>query len=190
MGLELRGSFDSPERKLALNKRLFSTIAPRYDLITRVLSYGQDARWKKKLAQMAKVSAGERALDLASGTGDIAIAIAERGASGFYMDVEVDREAGRPRSRRSGTGKCEASSSTERRDSRFLRHPSLSCRATDPSPEIHSRGRHRTARSNSMASCRDPTLSWPQDESTSRNLPSESLAVALAWTSGIPMSIV
>ena len=82
MGLELRGAFDSPERKLALNKRLFSTIAPRYDLITRVLSYGQDARWKRRVADIVRAHAAgtggtrPRVLDLACGTGDVALSLA------------------------------------------------------------------------------------------------------------------
>lgn len=81
MGLRLRGAFDTPEAKLALNKRLFSTIAPRYDLITRVLSYGQDARWKRRVAEIVRTSSEPsgrrpRLLDLACGTGDIALSLA------------------------------------------------------------------------------------------------------------------
>ena len=83
----LERAFDSPEAKRAYNKRLFATIAPRYDLITRVLSYGQDARWKRRLAKMAAVKPGERALDLACGTGDIAIALAGCGARTTGLDI-------------------------------------------------------------------------------------------------------
>ena len=68
-----------PKRQLR-PRTLFATIADRYDLITAVLSYGQDARWKAKLVSIADVRAGERALDLAAGTGDIAFAVAARGA--------------------------------------------------------------------------------------------------------------
>ena len=85
--MSLDAAFESPQAKRRYVRALFATIADRYDLITRVLSYGQDARWKKKLAAMANVSAGERALDLASGTGDIAIAIAERGAQTIGLDI-------------------------------------------------------------------------------------------------------
>jgi ubiquinone/menaquinone biosynthesis methyltransferase len=56
-------------------------------LITRVLSYGQDARWKATLVAMANVKAGERALDLACGTGDIALATANRGARTAGLDI-------------------------------------------------------------------------------------------------------
>jgi demethylmenaquinone methyltransferase/2-methoxy-6-polyprenyl-1,4-benzoquinol methylase len=66
---------------------LFATIADRYDLITAVLSYGQDARWKKRLVSIAHVQPGERALDLAAGTGDIAFAVASRGAKAVGLDI-------------------------------------------------------------------------------------------------------
>lgn len=76
----LARAFDSPDAKLAYNKRLFATIAPRYDLITRLLSYGQDARWKRRLAQIVRDDADGgrrlRVLDLACGTGDVALALA------------------------------------------------------------------------------------------------------------------
>lgn len=66
---------------------LFATIADRYDLITKVLSYGQDARWKRDLIARAEVRPGERALDLAAGTGDVAFAAAARGARTIGLDI-------------------------------------------------------------------------------------------------------
>jgi len=77
----------SPESKAPYVRRLFHTIADRYDLITRLLSYGQDARWKQRLAAMSPAAPGARALDLASGTGDIAFALAARGARVVALDI-------------------------------------------------------------------------------------------------------
>ena len=85
--MSLDSAFESPHTKRRYVRRLFATIADRYDLITRVLSYGQDARWKAKLVRAAHVRAGERALDLACGTGDIAFAVAERGARTIGLDI-------------------------------------------------------------------------------------------------------
>ena len=85
--MSLDDAFNTPEQKRRYVRRLFATIADRYDLITRVLSYGQDARWKAKLVQMANVKAGDRALDLACGTGDIAFRIARRGAWTVGLDI-------------------------------------------------------------------------------------------------------
>lgn len=73
----LGGAFDSPDAKLAYNRRLFATIAPRYDLITRLLSYGQDARWKRRVREIVEAEgAGASVLDLACGTGDVALSLA------------------------------------------------------------------------------------------------------------------
>src|SRR5262245_40533797 len=66
---------------------LFATIADRYDLITRVLSYGQDRRWKSRLVALANPARGSRALDLATGTGDIAFLLHDRGAETIGLDV-------------------------------------------------------------------------------------------------------
>lgn len=85
--MPLRDAFDSPETKRRYVRRLFSTIADRYDLITAVLSYGQDARWKRMLVTRAQVQPGERALDLACGTGDIGFAVADRGARVVGLDI-------------------------------------------------------------------------------------------------------
>ncbi len=85
--MSLSTAFTTPESKRQHVRHLFTTIADRYDLITAVLSYGQDARWKAKLVSMAEVRAGERALDLAAGTGDIAFAVAARGATTIGLDL-------------------------------------------------------------------------------------------------------
>jgi len=83
----LTSAFASPEAKRRHVRRLFATIADRYDLITRVLSYGMDGRWKRRLIARAVVRPGERALDLATGTGDVAFGLAERGAVVAGLDV-------------------------------------------------------------------------------------------------------
>ena len=85
--MDLESAFDTAQSKRAYVRTLFATIADRYDLITAVLSYGQDARWKRKLVSLAEVRNGERALDLAAGTGDIALAIAARGARTIALDI-------------------------------------------------------------------------------------------------------
>ena len=83
----LTAAFDSPDAKRRHVRRLFATIADRYDLVTRVLSYGQDARWKDRLARAVAPRAGERALDLACGTGDIAYRLAVPGARVCGLDI-------------------------------------------------------------------------------------------------------
>ena len=51
---------------------MFDRIAPRYDRANSVLSFGVHGRWRRKAARAAKVPSGGRALDLATGTGDLA----------------------------------------------------------------------------------------------------------------------
>ena len=53
--MSLRTAFDTPDGKRAHNRALFATIADRYDLITKLLSYGQDARWKRTLVARARL---------------------------------------------------------------------------------------------------------------------------------------
>jgi demethylmenaquinone methyltransferase / 2-methoxy-6-polyprenyl-1,4-benzoquinol methylase len=68
-------------------RRLFATIADRYDFITVALSYGQDRGWKRRLVALAQPVAGRRALDLATGTGDIAYSLASSGARVVGLDI-------------------------------------------------------------------------------------------------------
>jgi demethylmenaquinone methyltransferase/2-methoxy-6-polyprenyl-1,4-benzoquinol methylase len=84
---KLESAFETPQTKRQYVRNLFATIADRYDLITALLSYGQDARWKRQLVRLAEVHPGERALDLAAGTGDIAFAVADRGAKTIGLDI-------------------------------------------------------------------------------------------------------
>jgi len=77
----------TPQGKRAYVRSLFATIADRYDFITVALSYGQDRRWKRRLIELASIRAGHRVLDLATGTGDIAFAAADRGARVVGLDI-------------------------------------------------------------------------------------------------------
>src|SRR5688572_10174795 len=80
-------AFTSPGAKQRYVRRLFSTIADRYDLITVLLSFGMDRRWKQRAVDLAGPREGMRVLDLACGTGDLAFAASSRGASVVGLDV-------------------------------------------------------------------------------------------------------
>jgi demethylmenaquinone methyltransferase / 2-methoxy-6-polyprenyl-1,4-benzoquinol methylase len=79
----------TPEGKRQYVRALFATIADRYDFITVALSYGQDRRWKRRLIDLASPRTGARALDLATGTGDIAFGLAARGARVVGLDITL-----------------------------------------------------------------------------------------------------
>ena len=57
---------------------MFGRIAERYDLMNRLMSLGQDQRWRRRMAARARLPRGGRVLDLATGTGDVALAVLER----------------------------------------------------------------------------------------------------------------
>jgi ubiquinone/menaquinone biosynthesis methyltransferase len=103
---KVRPSLDArlatPEGKRRFVRALFATIADRYDLITVLLSYGQDRRWKRRLVALAGPVGGKTALDVATGTGDIAFALAEAGARVVGVDVTsrmVERAAAKAEGR-------------------------------------------------------------------------------------------
>lgn len=75
--LNLKEYISSKQKKQTYVTQMFETIAPRYDLITVLLSYGMDRGWKVKLIEMLNPKGNERALDLACGTGDITFALGE-----------------------------------------------------------------------------------------------------------------
>ncbi|MEW5735160.1 MAG: ubiquinone/menaquinone biosynthesis methyltransferase [Thermodesulfobacteriota bacterium] len=55
---------------------MFSRIAPRYDLMNRLMTLGQDRVWREKLLQRADIPETAAVLDLGAGTGDLALAVA------------------------------------------------------------------------------------------------------------------
>lgn len=64
--------------------QMFSNIAKRYDFLNHLLSFGLDFIWRKKLISLAKVKPGDLILDVATGTGDVAIGFARR-----YKNINV-----------------------------------------------------------------------------------------------------
>jgi ubiquinone/menaquinone biosynthesis methyltransferase len=80
---------DDPARKRVLNARLFATIAPRYDFITRALSLGRDHAWKCALVAALPAVDAPRCLDLACGTGDIARLLARRYPAGTVTGIDL-----------------------------------------------------------------------------------------------------
>lgn len=79
--------FYSPdEQRAARVNDLFARIAPRYDLINDLQSFRLHRVWKRRLARLANVRPGEKALDLCCGTGDLAFDLAELGAEVVGLD--------------------------------------------------------------------------------------------------------
>jgi demethylmenaquinone methyltransferase/2-methoxy-6-polyprenyl-1,4-benzoquinol methylase len=70
-------------------RSMFSTIAPRYDFITRVFSYGMDGRWKRSGVDRAHLRKNATVLDLASGTGDFSLMVSQRDPGARCVAVDL-----------------------------------------------------------------------------------------------------
>jgi demethylmenaquinone methyltransferase / 2-methoxy-6-polyprenyl-1,4-benzoquinol methylase len=87
---------------------LFGKIARRYDLINDVQSFGLHRRWKRRVVELASVRPENRALDVCCGTGDIAFALAARGAEVVGLDFSGPMlEVAENRKRKAESGKRE-----------------------------------------------------------------------------------
>ena len=71
-------------------QKMFSDIAPRYDLLNRLLSCGQDQYWRKRAVTRLSPKAGERFLDIATGTADVALEITRKVPQGATQVVGMD----------------------------------------------------------------------------------------------------
>jgi demethylmenaquinone methyltransferase/2-methoxy-6-polyprenyl-1,4-benzoquinol methylase len=75
-----------PYKNSALGKKeqvtkMFDNISGEYDGLNRVISFGIDIKWRKKVVNMVKATNPDTILDIATGTGDLAINLAETNAS-------------------------------------------------------------------------------------------------------------
>lgn len=87
--LDLKDHISSREKKQTYVTRMFEVIAPRYDFITRFLSYGMDRGWKRRLVGLLDLEGSETALDLACGTGDITFAVGRRLEAGTAVGLDI-----------------------------------------------------------------------------------------------------
>jgi demethylmenaquinone methyltransferase / 2-methoxy-6-polyprenyl-1,4-benzoquinol methylase len=76
---------------------MFDRIARFYDLLNSVMTAGLHHRWRARAVDLARIGPGSRVLDVATGTGDLAIELASRGAEVVGMDfsegmLELARE--------------------------------------------------------------------------------------------------
>lgn len=78
-----------PEAQVGQVRRIFGRIAPVYDLLNRVLSLRQDVHWRRCVARAMRLSPGARVLDCATGTGDLALAVAAHPARPRVTGVDL-----------------------------------------------------------------------------------------------------
>ncbi|MBA3606528.1 MAG: ubiquinone/menaquinone biosynthesis methyltransferase [Actinomycetota bacterium] len=83
---------------------MFDAIAPRYDLVNRVMTLRLDVRWRRRAVAVLGLPAGSRVLDLASGTGDLCLDLRRAGLA----PISVDLSLGMLRADRSGAPRVQA----------------------------------------------------------------------------------
>ncbi len=76
--------------KRAAVRSMFDTVAPRYDLVNRIMTFGLDVRWRRRTLRDLRLPPRTRVLDLAAGTGDLC---RELEAAGIHV-VGVDLSRG------------------------------------------------------------------------------------------------
>jgi demethylmenaquinone methyltransferase/2-methoxy-6-polyprenyl-1,4-benzoquinol methylase len=84
----------TPYKESTLGKKeqvtqMFDTISGEYDGLNRVISMGIDVKWRKKVIELVKAKNPENALDIATGTGDLAIMMAESTAAEKIIGLDL-----------------------------------------------------------------------------------------------------
>lgn len=85
------------EKKQAV-REMFDAIAPRYDLVNRIMTFRLDVRWRRRTVRDLALPTGSTVLDLASGTGDLCIDLAAAG----HRPISIDLSYGMLAADRSG----------------------------------------------------------------------------------------
>ncbi len=75
------------DQKVREVRSMFDTIAPRYDLVNRIMTFRLDVRWRRKTVDLMGLRAGESVIDLACGTGDFCNDLARAGLVPIGFDI-------------------------------------------------------------------------------------------------------
>lgn len=82
-----RTELPTGDAKAAAIREMFDTIAPRYDMVNRIMTFRLDERWRKRAINSLSLRAGSVVLDLASGTGDFCVGLRRAGLVPLSFDV-------------------------------------------------------------------------------------------------------
>ncbi len=75
------------DKRPSIIGRMFDRIAPTYDLLNTILSFSLDKAWRRAAIDLLEIRAGETVLDIATGTGDLAILAAQGGGTVIGIDL-------------------------------------------------------------------------------------------------------
>ena len=94
---------EGDEKRQAV-REMFDAIAPRYDLVNRIMTFRLDVRWRRRTVRDLALPAGATVLDLAAGTGDLCIDLREAG----LRPISIDLSYGMLAADRSGAPRVQA----------------------------------------------------------------------------------
>lgn len=75
--------------KVVAVRQMFDAIAPRYDLVNRLMTFGLDVIWRRRAVRDLALPPGSLVIDLASGTGDLCIELRKRGHRPLSFDLSL-----------------------------------------------------------------------------------------------------
>jgi demethylmenaquinone methyltransferase / 2-methoxy-6-polyprenyl-1,4-benzoquinol methylase len=99
-----RDTLPEGDEKRDAVRDMFDAIAPRYDLVNRIMTCGLDERWRRRAVRALDLPAGSLVLDLASGTGDLCVDVRRAG----HRPISVDLSLGMLRADHSGAPRVQA----------------------------------------------------------------------------------
>ena len=85
-------------------REMFDAIAPRYDMVNRIMTFRLDVSWRRKTVRSLALPAGSTVIDLASGTGDLCVDLRTAG----YVPISIDLSYGMLAADRSGEPRMQA----------------------------------------------------------------------------------
>ena len=97
-------SLPQGDEKVRAVRDMFDAIAPRYDLVNRVMTFRLDVRWRRDAVAALALPPGSNVLDLASGTGDLCVDLATAG----HRATSIDLSFGMLRADHSGAPRIQA----------------------------------------------------------------------------------
>jgi demethylmenaquinone methyltransferase/2-methoxy-6-polyprenyl-1,4-benzoquinol methylase len=92
------------DEKVVAVRQMFDSIAPRYDMVNRIMTFRLDVRWRRKAVKLLALPIGSKVLDLASGTGDLCIDLRRAG----HQPLSIDLSFGMLAADRSGSPRVQA----------------------------------------------------------------------------------
>ena len=99
-----RNDLPQGSEKVVAVQEMFDAIAPRYNFVNRLMTFGLDKKWRRHTIDSLLLPSGSRVLDLASGTGDLCIALRQND----FTPLSIDISLGMLKADRSGSPRSQA----------------------------------------------------------------------------------